>query len=132
MSTAAVLADLILAVHVGIVLFIVGAQALFVVGAWRGWAWIQNWPLRLTHLLLIGFVVVQTWAGELCPLTIWEQDLRRAAGQATHSDSFIGWWLGELLYIDAPWWAFTAVYTAFFALVVATWWWAPPRRRPPR
>lgn len=132
MPNAALLADLILAAHVAVVVFIVGGQLLFSLGAWRGWAWIRNWPLRLTHLLLIGFVVVQTWAGELCPLTIWEQDLRRAAGQASHAESFIGYWMGELLYIDAPWWAFTVVYTAFFGLVVVTWWWAPPRRRPPR
>lgn len=132
MPGAALLADLILAVHVLVVLFVVGGQILFMLGAWRGWAWVRNRPLRLTHLALIAFVVVQTWAGELCPLTVWEQDLRRAAGQTTHAGSFIGHWLGELLYVEAPWWAFTVVYTAFFGLVVATWWWAPPRRRPPR
>ena len=44
---------------------------------------------------------------------IWEQQLRRIAGQQTHDRSFIDYWLSELLYVEAPWWAFAAAYTGF-------------------
>jgi hypothetical protein len=42
--------------------------------------------------------------------------------------SFIGYWLGRLLYYDAPAWLFTAGYTAFSLLVIATFICYPPRR----
>ena len=34
---AAVLADAILLLHVAVVLFVLGGQALFLLGGWRGW-----------------------------------------------------------------------------------------------
>lgn len=37
--------------------------------------------------------------------------------------------LADLIFFDAPWWAFVAAYSAFAALVLLTWWWVPPRRR---
>lgn len=54
---------------------------------------------------------------------MWEQDLRRAAGQGAHTESFIGHWLSRLLYWDLPWWAFVAAYTGFAVLVAGAWWW---------
>ncbi len=121
------LADVILLAHGLIVAFVIGAQALILLGWWRRWRWIRNFWFRLTHLGTIIFVIVQTWLGRLCPLTIWEQELRRAAGQPWHEQSFIEYWLGQLLFHDLPWWLFIVIYTAFGALVVASWWWVPPR-----
>lgn len=123
----ALLADLLLSLHAAIVAFVVLGQVAFMLGAWLGWEWTRAFWLRLAHLVTIGFVVVNTWLGDLCPLTIWEQDLRRAAGQPAHEGSFIGYWLDRVLYIEAPWWAFIVVYTAFALLVVVTWWRWPPR-----
>jgi hypothetical protein len=80
--TAALLADLILVLHVAIVAFAVLGQLLFMAGGWRGWAWVRIAWVRLAHLALIGFVVAQSWLGEICPLTVWEQSLRLQAGQA--------------------------------------------------
>lgn len=126
----ALLADTLLVLHVAIVLFVVGAQALVLVGGPRGWTWVRNRAFRFSHLALIGFIVLQTWLGRLCPLTIWEQQLRAAAGQAVHHESFIQHWLSRLLFVEAPWWVFVAVYTAFFALVLASFRRWPPRPRP--
>jgi hypothetical protein len=128
-GAAAWLADAILATHVGVVAFVVVGEALFLVGGWRGWRWVRNLPLRLAHLVLMLYIALQAWLGELCPLTIWEQDLRQLAGQPAYEASFIEYWLSRLLFFDAPWWVFVAAYTAFAALVAATWWWVPPRRR---
>lgn len=127
--TAALLADLVLVLHVGVVLFVVIGELLVLAGGWRGWAWVRIRWLRLLHLLLMVFIAMQPWLGRLCPLTDWEQALRARAGEATYEGGFIAHWLGELLYMQAPWWAFVAAYSAFALLVVASWWIVPPRQR---
>lgn len=81
-ATAAGLADALLALHVGVVVFVVGLRPLVLVGGARGWRWVRHRGLRLTHLGLMGFICAQALLGQLCPLTVWEQDLRRLAGQA--------------------------------------------------
>lgn len=126
---AAPAADALLVVHAAIVLFVVLGQVLILLGGWRGWAWIRQPVFRWAHLATIGIVVLQAWLGRLCPLTIWEQDLRELAGQASHNESFVGYWISRWLYWDLPPWVFVLVYTTFAALVVACWRWWPPLRR---
>jgi hypothetical protein len=121
-STAAALADALLALHLGVVLFVVGLLPLVLAGGARGWRWVRRPGLRLTHLALIVFVAAQAWLGRLCPLTTWEQDLRRLAGQGSYRESFIEHWLSRLLYWDAPGWVFLAAYSAFAVLVAWAWW----------
>jgi len=87
---------------------------------------VRHRGLRLTHLGLIVFIAAQAWLGQLCPLTVWEQDLRRIAGEGVYTQSFIEHWLSRLLYWEAPWWVFVAAYTAFAALVALAWWWVRP------
>jgi hypothetical protein len=125
----ALLADALLLLHVGVVLFVVGGQLLVLVGGPLGWGWVRRRSFRFTHLALMGFIVLQTWLGQLCPLTVWEQNLRRAAGQQAYGESFIEYWLSRLIFFEAPWWVFVAAYTGFFALVLASWWRWPPRSR---
>ncbi len=120
------LADVILVVHALIVGFVVFGQLAFMVGWARGWLWVRRMWLRLSHLVLILFVVVQTWLGQLCPLTVWEQQLRLAAGQVGYEQSFVAYWLSRVVFYDLPWPVFVAAYTAFAALVVITWWRLPP------
>lgn len=126
--TAALLANALLALHVGIVVFVVGLLPLVLVGGALGWRWVRHAGLRLGHLCLMLFIAAQAWLGQLCPLTVWEQALRRSAGQSSYRESFIEHWFARLLYWDAPWWAFVAAYTAFAALVALAWWWVRPAR----
>ncbi len=128
-TTAARIADALLALHVGVVVFVVALLPVVFVGAAFGWRWVRHFGLRLTHLGLMLFIAGQAWLGRLCPLTVWEQDLRRIAGQGNYTESFVGHWLSRLLYWDLPWWGFVAVYSAFAVLVVAAWWWVRPMRR---
>ncbi len=128
-SFARLLADLILSAHVLVVLFVVGGLAAVLIGGAMGWRWVRNRRFRLMHLAMVAFIVVQTWLGELCPLTVWEQALRVIAGDSGHELGFIEYWLSRLLYIEAPWWAFVAAYSAFGCLVAGAWWWIPPRGR---
>lgn len=125
-TTAQFLADLILSAHVLVVLFVVGGLATVLIGGACGWSWVRNRRFRVIHLCLVGFIVLQTWLGQLCPLTVWEQDLRAIAGEAGHDLGFIEYWLARLLYVEAPWWAFVVAYSVFGALVVGSWWWLPP------
>lgn len=124
--TAAVLADTLLVLHLGIVCFVVGLLPLVLIGGARGWPWVRRRWLRLTHLALMLFIAVQTWMGQLCPLTVWEQALREIAGQSVYRESFIEHWLSRLLYWSAPPWVFMVVYTAFALWVAGAWWWVKP------
>ncbi|MGQ0801875.1 MAG: DUF2784 domain-containing protein [Pseudomarimonas sp.] len=129
MNPYALLADAMLTLHVCVVMFLLLGQALILIGGPRRWAWVRGPLFRYAHLGVMGFVAVQTWLGQLCPLTIWEQALRARAGQTGYAESFIEHWLSRLLFIEAPWWVFVVAYSAFFALVVFSWWRWPPQRR---
>lgn len=131
-ATAALLADAILLLHVGVVVFVVGLLPLVLVGGWRGWGWVRYRWLRATHLGLMVLIALQAWLGQLCPLTLWEQALRRMAGQGSYSESFIAHWLGRLLYVDAPLWLLAWVYSGFALVVVGAWWWVRPVKSSPR
>jgi hypothetical protein len=121
-------ADAILILHGLFVAFVVLGLALIFVGRWRRWHWVRGFWFRVSHLVAIGIVVLQSWLGAVCPLTIWEMSLRARAGDSTYEGAFIAHWLQSLLYYEAPLWVFTLVYTLFGLLVCASWWWVPPRR----
>lgn len=128
-ALAAIFANALLAIHIVVVAFVVLGQVLILVGGRCGWTWVRHRGLRLVHVVLIAFIALQTWLGQLCPLTVWEQALRSAAGQHRYGGGFIEHWLSRLLYVDAPWWAFVMAYTGFALLVLASWRWVPPRPR---
>jgi polyferredoxin len=123
------LADAVLVLHVAIVLFIVGGEALILIGHWRGWPWVRGWTFRLLHLAAILVVVSEAWLGITCPLTTLETSLRNGAGAPGYDDAFVAHWLQRLLYWNAPAWVFTLVYSMFGVLVAFTWWICPPRRQ---
>jgi hypothetical protein len=125
----ALLADLILVVHALIIMFIVAGLPLIWLGAWRGWGFVRRPTFRVTHLATIAFVVAQTWLDQLCPLTVWEAQLRREAGQAHHDQQFIAYWLSELIFVDAPLAVLAWVYSLFGLAVAFTLWWVPIRWR---
>ncbi len=116
-----VLSDLVLLLHASFVVFVVFGLVLVLWGGFHGWHWVKNPWFRLVHLLAIGIVVVQTWWGMLCPLTVLENTLRIQAGDAAYTGSFIAHWLGLLLYYEAPWWVFALCYTVFGLAMVASW-----------
>jgi hypothetical protein len=120
------LADMVLALHVGVVEFAVGGLLLVVVGNLRHWSWVNRLWLRLAHLLAIAVVVFEAWLGITCPLTTLELHLRERAGATGYGGGFIEHWLSRLLYFDAPLWAFTLAYSLFGLAVLAAWWRFPP------
>ena len=123
----AILADIVVAVHVAYVSFVVLGLVLILVGWLLKWRWVHNVWFRAVHAAMIGIVVVEAVLGIVCPLTEWEQQLRRAAGQTSYGGSFVGHWLHELLFFEAEPWVFTLAYCLFGALVLTTFWLVPPR-----
>jgi Protein of Unknown function (DUF2784) len=124
-----ILADVVVAVHVAYVSFVVLGQLAILAGVWRGWAWVRNRWFRLAHLLAIMIVALEAVFNIACPLTVWEGRLREAAGSQAVEGTFIGRWLHDLIFFELPPWVFTAVYVGFAVLVLATLWWVPPRWR---
>ena len=123
------LADAVLAVHFLFILFVLGGELCIVIGGLRGWAWVRNLRFRAAHLAAIAFVIAESWIGMVCPLTAWEDALRRSAGESPYGESFVGYWLGRLVYYDAPGWVFAAAYTAFGLAVAASWFFVRPGER---
>ncbi|SNY95886.1 Protein of Unknown function [Halomonas sp. hl-4] len=123
------LADAMLIIHVLFVAFVVLGLFAVYAGYFLKWRWVRNRVFRIVHLCAIGYVVVQSWLGAVCPLTTWEMALRAEAGAATYTGSFIQHWLQSLLYYSAPEWMFVVGYSVFGGLVLASWWVVRPHRR---
>lgn len=121
-------ADTILLIHVLFVVFVVLGLLLIFAGKIFAWGWVHNFSFRITHLVAIGVVVLQSWLGVICPLTVWEMNLREKAGDSVYEGSFITHWLQTLLYYRAAEWVFVVLYTLFGVLVIASWYWVRPRR----
>ncbi|MCA3237224.1 MAG: DUF2784 domain-containing protein [Curvibacter sp.] len=123
------LADAVMALHVAVVLLVLGIALAVLVGGPAGWAWVRSPALRWMHLLATAVVVAQAWLGQHCALTVLENWLRRQARLAGYETSFIQHWVQQLLYYDAPAWVFVLAYTAFGLLVLWLWRRWPPKRR---
>src|SRR5262249_47512695 len=105
-------ADLIVALHVAYVGFIVVGELAILIGLWLRWGWIRNLWFRLGHWTAILIVALEAVCGLDCPLTVWEDNLRRLAGQEVAGDSFIGRCLHNMLFYDFETWVFTVAYVS--------------------
>lgn len=121
-------ADVMLVLHALLIGFVVFGLIAIYLGLILSWGWVRNFWFRLLHLAVITYVVLQSWAGAICPLTIWEMQLRELAGEESYEGSFIQHWLHTLLFFEAPGWVFVVVYTGFGSLVAASWFIVPPKR----
>src|SRR5262245_22735144 len=137
MPWARVLADLIVVFHAAYVSFVVFGLVAILLGTVLHWGWVRSFWFRVIHLATIGIVVVESLFGITCPLTHWENELRRLAGQTGYPGDFIGYWAHRLIFFQAEPWVFALVYIGFGLAVLATFVLAPPRkpgwsRRQPR
>ena len=123
------LADAVLALHVAVVVFVVGGLILIIAGNLRGWRWVNGFGFRIAHLVTIAIVVAEVWLGAVCPLTTVEMWLRTQARASTYAGSFIEHWLQSMLYYEAPSWVFTLGYSLFGLIVAVVWWHFPPKRK---
>src|SRR5215203_2037082 len=92
-------ADLIVAIHVAYVAYVIFGQLAIIVAAPMKWQWARNPWFRFTHLLAIAIVATEAIAGWNCPLTVWEGQLRELAGQSFDgSTSFMGRMLHDMMF----------------------------------
>lgn len=117
-----VLADLILIVHFLFVLFVAGGFALILIGVKLGWQWVRNFRFRILHLAAIVFVALESLAGVMCPLTLWEDVLRGGNSPI----GFIQRWIQHVMFYSLPEWVFSLTYVVFALLVAVTLWRYPP------
>lgn len=82
------LADFVFLAHLAFVLFVV----LGGVAVWR------TPRLAWLHVPAVAWGVLIEFAGWICPLTPWEQSLRRLAGEKGYSDGFVEHYLFPLVY----------------------------------
>lgn len=122
-------ADLLVAIHVGYVAYVVLGQAAIVLAAPLKWQWARNPWFRATHLLAIGIVALEAVMHWRCPLSIWEEQLRVAGGLAMNtSETFMGRLLHNLLFVEGmPESFFTACYVGTLLLVLQGLVMYPPR-----
>ena len=114
----ALLADLLVGIHLIWVLFIILMVPVVFIGARAGLNFVRNFWLRTVHLLMMAYVAGEALLGIPCPLTVWENQARRAAGEAGYERSFIGKLMHDLLYYDLPPAVFTTAYVLFTLLIV--------------
>jgi hypothetical protein len=127
MNFYAASADLIVVVHFLVLTFVLGSQVLILLGWWCHWSWIRKTAFRITHLILVVFITVQSLTGNLCPLTIWEYRLRLLAGQVVEKDvSFMARVFRQIIFYDLPGWTFNVIYVSFGILVIMTFVLIPP------
>ncbi|MGH8657151.1 MAG: DUF2784 domain-containing protein [Gammaproteobacteria bacterium] len=82
------LADLLLVLHLGFILFVIFGGLLV---RWkRVWAWV--------HLPVLAWGAAITLCGWICPLTPLEQRLRTAAGEQAYAGGFIDHYLVAIIY----------------------------------
>ncbi len=125
----ALLADVVVVLHLAYVAFVVLMVPLVLIGRLAGWSWVRNFWLRLVHLLMMAVVATEAVCGVECPLTTWERDLKREAGIVYGEDrSFVGRWAEEILFVEVDEGAMTVIYLLFTLLIVATLVLVPPRR----
>jgi hypothetical protein len=124
------LADLLVAFHAAYVAFVVFGLLVIWIGWARGWQWVRNPWFRVIHLIAIVIVGVEAVFAIECPITVWERQLREAAGQPVSDATFIGRLFHNLLfYENVQPWVFTALHVGCALLVIATFVLAPPRMR---
>ncbi|MGA2975574.1 MAG: DUF2784 domain-containing protein [Spirochaetia bacterium] len=131
MALFGLLADIIVAVHFGYVVFTIGGEIVILLGGLIRWRWVWDMSFRIVHLASVALVAVEALAGAQCPLTTWEYKLRMIAGQRMEGQiSFIARLVRSVIFYDFPAWVFLAAYVGFALLVGFTFILVPPQRRP--
>src|SRR5436309_15422770 len=118
------LADFIVAIHIGCVFYIVVGIGLIIIGLWRKWNWIRNPWFRLTHFAAILTVIVDVISKTRCVLTVWEFKFRSLAGQPVTETTFMERLMHYVSLAVAPAWltnglcyVFALILTLMLALV---------------
>jgi hypothetical protein len=121
------LADAVVVFHLAFVVFVALGLAAILLGWLRGWRWVRNFWFRILHLAMIAAVVFEAVFGIGCPLTQWEDALRKKAGGTVQAGTFIGRLIDGILFVEVPSKTLNAIYCLFGLAVLVTLFCIPPR-----
>jgi hypothetical protein len=125
-SLAVALAEAVLALHVGVILFNVFGLLAVPLGGWRGWRFVRVAWWRYLHLGALTLVAVQAMIGRACFLTLWQDALRGVSGNET---PLIMGWVDRVIYWPLPFWFFAVLYVLVWCYALALLWLVPPAWR---
>jgi Protein of Unknown function (DUF2784) len=123
----ALLAGLVLGVHVGVILFNLFGLVAVPVGAWRGWGFVRIFWWRALHLAALGVVALQALLGRACFLTNWQDSLLQDAGETGPGVPLIQRWVNQVIFWPLPIWFFAMLYVAVLIYAILLWRLVPPR-----
>jgi hypothetical protein len=121
------LADAVVAVHVGYVSYVVLGQLAIWLGLLFRSQWVRNPWFRWSHMVMMAIVGIEALFEFTCPLTTLEYSLRQKAGDRAVEGSFVGRLLDNLIFVDALPGTITAMHVTFALIVVGTFLLARPR-----
>jgi hypothetical protein len=106
------LAEAVLALHGGVILFNLLGLVAMPLGGWRGRRFVRGFWWRVSHVAAMSAVAVQAVAGRACFLTLW-------AGRTP----LIMGWVDRAIFWPLPVWVFAAAYVVLFLypLVPLSW-----------
>ena len=113
------LAEALLALHVGVILFNLFGLVAIPLGGWRGWRFVRGFWWRVLHVVAMAAVAVQAVAGRACFLTVWQDALARS--EAGRTPLIMGW-VDRVIFWPLPLWVFAAAYIVLLLYVLALWW----------
>lgn len=123
------LADFLVALHLLWIIFMIAGMILILWGSFfkRGildWFW-----FRTLHLLGIIYVGVLSIQGKLCPLTIWDNQLRaKADPEGTYAGSFIIHYVEKLVYPEVDPVILKVATLTFGIITISAYLFASPQR----
>lgn len=131
-SLYSALARLVVAIHIGVILFNVAGLVVIPVGAWRGWRFVRIFWWRALHLAILALVAVQALLARACFLTLWQSALQQRAGEAASGAPLVARWVHDLIFWPLPLWFFAVLYVVVCLYALLLWRLVPPRLRDAR
>jgi hypothetical protein len=130
----AVLADAVLLLHLGVILFNLFGLVAIPLGAWRGWRFVRIFWWRALHLAILALVALQAFLDRACFLTLWQDALLRQAGETMSGETASGEplirsWVEHAIFWPLPLWVFALLYAAVWLYALVLWWLVPPHHR---
>ncbi len=116
------IADFVLFIHFCIVIFVTSAFFFIPIGYKFDWSWVSNIQMRILHSGMMAFITLETLLGITCPLTSIENSLRGIY----QSESFVGYWLKQIVFWDFPTQFFIILYSFFLGWTCLMWKLFPP------
>ena len=120
-----IFSEIVLLLHFSIFLFMIFSFILIPFGYFQKWEWVKNIYFRSIHLILMGFILIETILGFMCPLTILENFLR--ADQKV--DNIFTEIIHQIMYWDLTNYQFIILYFLSLSYIIFLWFYFRPNQK---